>query len=137
MKLIGKMGKAYECFADFRSNNNAKEYKQFVDIFFPMLCNENNHRLDIIVGKKVSDSNFISFISCVTHKFTVIPSVYNNEPQLIIRDFNGCCSTLINICLVKDLYIKADETDTYLKYNICFNYNNEIDYQMHIIVNKE
>lgn len=137
MRFIGKKGKAYECFADFKKGCNAKEYQQFVDIFLPMLFQENNNRLAISVGKKVAETKFVSWLSMVTHKFTAIPTMYGNEPQLIIRDGTNLNNTLINLALIKDLHIDTEETVNDYRYQICFNYNNEVDYQMHIVVNRE
>ena len=137
MRLIGKKGKAYECFADFKNNNKAKEYQQFVDLFLPMLFQENDGRLTISVGKKISESNFVSWLSCVSKKFVVIPSMYDNEPQMIIRDVdNTNVNVLVNLALIKDIHITTKEDVNRCWYEICFNYNDEVDYQMHIVVNR-
>ena len=135
MNFIGKMSKAYECFANFKNGCNAKEYQQFVDIFLPMLFQVNENRLIINIGKKTSKS-FVSWLSMKTYKFTAIPTMYGNEPQLIIRDGTNFQNMLINLTLIKDLHIDIDETANDYRCQIYFNYNNEVDYQIYIVANK-
>lgn len=139
MNFIGKKGEAYKCFADFKNGNNAKEYQQFVDIFLPMLFQENNNRLEISVGKKISESQFVSWLSVVANKFNVMPIVCDNNPQLVIKDCANRSAPAIvslNISTIKDLHIETEKTTGFFRHNICFNYN-EVDYQMHIIINNE
>lgn len=135
MNFIDKKGEAYKCFVDFRRDNNAKEYQQFVDIFVPMLFQENNHRLSVSVGKRTSESVFNSWLSCTVHTFVAIPTRWGDEPQLIIKDGAGICITLFNLALIKDLYITTEDTTIFTMYNIEFHYG-EVDYQMRIVVNK-
>lgn len=139
MNFIGKKSEAFNCFADFKKGDNAKEYQQFVDIFLPMLFRENNNRLEISVGKKISESQFVSWLSMVTNKFNAIPSVYGNHPQLVIKDCVNRSAPVIvslNLSIIKDLHIETEKVVGFLRHNICFNYN-EVDYQMHIIINNE
>lgn len=136
MKFIGKKAEAYKCFADFRKDNDAKEYQQLVDIFLPMLFQENNHRLSISVGKRISESTFNSWLSWVTHSFIAMPTKYGNEPQLLIRDIAGIgAGTLLNLSLIENLHITTEDTIGFTRYNIDFHHD-EADYQMHIVVNK-
>lgn len=138
MNFIGKKSEAYNCFANFKKGDNAKEYRQFVDIFLPMLFQDNNNRLEISVGKKISESQFMSWLSVVTNRFNAIPSVYGDCPQLIIKDcINRSAPVIVslNLAIIKDLYIETEEAVGFFRHNICFNYN-EVDYQMHIVVNK-
>ena len=136
MNFVGKMKEAYKCFADFKKGDNVKEYQQFVDIFLPMLFKENNNRLEISVGKKISQSKFMSLLSVVTNKFNAIPSVFGDCPLLMIKDcINRSTIVSLNLAIIKDLYVETEEAVGFFIHNICFNYN-EVDYQMHIIVNK-
>ena len=140
MNFIDRKSKAFNCFMDFKKDCNVKEYQQFVDIFSPMLFKENNHLLEISVGKKTSDSQFMSWLSLAVHNFIVLPAVYNNEPQLIIRNNTTIRKeniALINLTAINNLSIKTEESSTFYRHNICFNYNNKVDYQMDIVVDKE
>lgn len=137
MSAIIKMEKAYNCLENYRSNCNSKEHKKLVDIFFPMLYQENKHRLEISVGKKISESKFNCSLSMFTDNFIVVLDRSGNDPQLIIKyATNGNSIALINLALVKDLQIKTEE-DKYINFcghNIYFNYNDEIDYHLHIVI---
>ena len=136
MNFIGKNSEAYNCFANFKKDDNAKEYRQFVDIFLPMLFQENSNRLEISVGKKQSESQFLSWLSMVTNRFNVIPSMYGEYPKLTIKDcINHSTIVSLNLAIIKDLCIETKEAVGFFIHNICFNYN-KIDYRMHIIVNK-
>lgn len=137
MRFIGKKGKAYECFADYKSGNNAKEYQQLIDIFLPMMFQENKNRFEISVGKILSETKFLSWLSWVSKKFVVIPSIYNDEPQIIIRDVNGAdTGTLINLSLINNLHITTNEDENRCYHELRFNYNNEVDYEMHIVLDR-
>lgn len=140
MNFVDRKNRAFNCFANFNPECDDKEYHELKDIFLPMLFKENNCRLEINVGKRVSDEKFVSWLSLVTHSFIVIPSDYDNEPQLIIRDCTNISKkniTLINLTAMSDLHIETEEAVDFYSHRICFNYNKEVDYQMHIIVNKE
>lgn len=136
MKFVGKKAEAYKCFADFRRDNDTKEYQQFIDIFLPMLFQENNHRLSISVGRRISESTFNSWLSWVTHSFIAMPTKCGNEPKLLIRDVTGIgAGTLLNLSLIENLHITNEDTIGFTRYNIDFHHG-ETDYQMHIIINK-
>lgn len=137
MRFIGKREKAYECFANFRSNNNAKEYRQLIDIFLPMMFQENESRFEISVGRRVSKTKFISWLSWLSKKFVVIPNIYNGEPQMIIRDINSINgNALINLSLINNIHIVTNEDENRCYHEICFNYNDEVDYKMHIVLDR-
>ena len=138
MRFIGKKGKAYECFADYKSGNNAKECQQLIDIFLPMLFQDNEGRIEISVGRRISETKFVSWLSWVSKKFVVIPSMYGNEPQMIIRGVDSSTTNaLINLTLIKNIHITTNEDENRCCHEICFNYNNEVDYKMHIVLNRE
>ena len=113
MDFIGKKYKAYECFADFVDNIGTKEYRQFADLFVPMLFKENCHNIFISVGIKSSKS-FVSWLSTKFKKFIVVLNVFNKEPQLIIRSDFGFDAVAINLTLMKNLHIEIkDNPDSY------------------------
>lgn len=134
MNFIGKKSEAYNCFANFKKGDSNKEYQQFVDIFLPMLFQKNNNRLEISVGKKISKNQFMSWLSVVTNRFNVIPSVYGDCPLLIIKDCANRSLPVIvslNLANIKELHIETEKDNGFSRHNICFNYD-EVDYQMHI-----
>ena len=136
MRFIGKKGKAYECFADYKSGNNAKEYQQLIDIFLPMMFQENEGRFEISVGR-ISKTKFVSWLSWISKKFVVIPNMYDDEPQMIIRDVGSTnANALINLSLINNIHIITNEDENRCCHEICFNYNNEVDYKMHIILDR-
>lgn len=137
MRFIGKKMEAYECFANYKSGNNAKECQQLIDIFLPMMFQENKNKLEISIGRRISEKKFVSLLCCVSKNFVVIPTMYNNEPQMIIRDSeNKNTIALINLALIKNIHIVTNETENWCLHDICFNYNNEVDYMMHIVVDR-
>lgn len=138
MRFIGKNGKAYECFADYRKNdNNAKEHQQLIGIFLPIMFQENKGRIEINVGRKISDTKFVSWLSWVSKKFVVIPSMYDNEPQMIIRGVDSLTANAsINLALIKDIHIITNEDENRCRHKIYFNYNDEVDYEMHIVLDR-
>ena len=137
MRFIGKKAKAYECFANYKSGDNAKECQQLVDIFLPMLFQENECHIEISVGRNISENKFVSWLSWFSKKFIVIPSMCDNEPQIVIRGVDSTnTNALINLTLIKDIHITTDEDENRCRHNICFNYNDEVDYQMHIVLDR-
>ena len=139
MKLMDKISKSYDCLNAFTASNN-EVMKQFVDIFSPMLFNENEGRMEIGVGHKESESKFSFWLKTTVHKFNVVLSCCNEEPQFIIKDMvNRATDTItaINLALMRNLVIKAVETEDGNSYKIDFNYNNQIDYIIRLVVHKQ
>lgn len=140
MSAIVKTNKSYNCLVDFRNNCDSNKHKKLIDIFFPMLYQENKHYLKISVGKKIPDRNFQSILSTITTDFIVGVSCWNNEPQFVFRNNTKLKNviTVVNLALIKDIQIKAEEDNkiNLFVYNIYFNYNDEIDYHIHIIIEK-
>ena len=135
MDFVGRKYKACKCFTDFINGVGTKEHRQFADLFLPMLFKENCHNILISVGIKNSQS-FISWLSTKLENFIVTLNVFNEEPQLIIRSSVGLNTVVINLALITNLYIETmDNPDCYY-HNIEFRYNNEVDYQMRIAINK-
>ena len=138
MSAIVNMEKSYNCLVDFRNNCNSDEHKKLIDIFLSMLYQENRDRLEISVGKKISKLTFHQFLSTITTNFIVKLSCWGNEPQIIIQDVTQHYKTvtMLNLVLIKDLYVesKKDDSVNFFEYNIYFNYNNEIDYNIHIVL---
>ena len=112
--------------------------KQFVDIFFPMFFEENEHRLEISVGHRKSESMFDYWLRTVTHKFNIGLSHWNNEPQFLFKDVSNYSTNImaINLALMRDLNIKTEEAPKFNRYIIDFNYNNQIDYCISLVVHK-
>lgn len=135
MEFVGKKYKAYECFANFTDGIGTKEYQQFADLFLPMSFKENCHNLFINVGIK-SPKSFTSWLSTKLENFIVVLNVFNEEPQLIIRGKSGLNVTMINIALISKLHIETTDNPNSCYYDIEFRYNNEVDYQMRIVINK-
>ena len=140
MNRAEKMFKNAECLDNYGNNCNNGKLKQFVNIIFT-LCDTQNEdkkkKLEIDVGKKKKDF-FESFLFSTTNKFSVIASNYKGESQLILRDNkNKVPHTLatINLSGIKDLHIEedSDRTVDLYRYNIYFNYDNVIDYHVHIV----
>lgn len=132
MSAVKRMEKAYSCLENYRSNCNSKEHKKFVDIFFPMLYQENKHRLNISVGRKISESKFKCALSMFTDNFIVVLDCWNDEPILVIKyTQNGYPATLINLTAVKNLQIETKEDKDI---NISFNYNDDYDYRLHMVI---
>lgn len=134
MDFVGKKYKACKCFEDFINSIGTKEYRQLGDILLPMSFKENCHNIFINVGIK-SHRSFLSWLSTKLETFIVVLNVFNEEPQLIIRN-NSFNTVAINLALVTNLHIETkDNPDSYY-HDIEFRYNNEVDYQMRIVVNK-
>lgn len=139
MSAIVKIEKMFNCLANFRDNCGNEEYKKLIDIFLPMFYQENKHRLEISVGKKVSESKFCSVLSMVTTNFIVKLGTWNRELQFIISDLvHNNSITMINLKLIDNLCIESEEDNNinFCKYNICFRYNNEIDYNINITMKR-
>lgn len=136
MSAIVNMEKSYNCLVNFRNNCNSDEHKKLIDIFLSMLYQENRDRLEISVGKKISKLKFYQFLSAITTNFVVKLSCWSNEPQIIIQDITQYYKTIVtfNLALIKDLYVESEKGDNnnFFRYNIYFNYNNEVDYNIHI-----
>lgn len=135
MNFVGKKYKACKCFTDFIDSVGTKEYQQFADLFLPMLFKENCHNILISVGIKTSQS-FISWLSTKLDNFIATLNVFNEEPQLIIRGNTGINTMAINIALVTDLHVETKDNPNTYYHDIEFKYNNEVDYQMRIVINK-
>lgn len=135
MSFVGKKYQACKCFTDFIDNVGTKEYRQFADLFLPMLFKENCHNIFISAGIKSSKS-FISWLSTRLENFIVTLNVFNEEPQLIIRGSVGLNIVAINIALITNLHIETKDNLNSYYHDIEFRYNNEVDYQMRIVVNK-
>lgn len=140
MSAIVRMEKTFNCLINFRDNCNNEEYKKLIDIFLPMFYRKNKNHLEISVGKRMSKTKFYSALSMLTTNFIVKLSDFNNEPRFIISDATAHDKviTIINLKLVKDLHIESEEDEVinFYRHNICFNYNNEIDYHIHIALTK-
>lgn len=135
MNFVGKKHKAYECFVNFINGIGTKEYQQFADLFLPMLFKENCHNLFINVGIK-STKSFTSWLSTKLENFIVTLNVFNEEPQLIIKSNVGFNTVMINLALITSLHIETKNNPDSYYYDIEFRYNNEVDYQMRIVINK-
>lgn len=135
MNFIEKKYKAHDCFVDFINGVGTKEYQQFADLFNPMLFTENYHNLHINVGVQ-SNESFRPWLSTRLKFFTVIVNVFNGEPQLIIRNKNSLNVITINLALITNLHIKTMDNPNSYYHDIEFRYNNEVDYQMRVVINK-
>lgn len=138
MNFVTKMEKVHKCFEAFKNNSNSKEITQFVDLFSPMFYQRNKYRLEISVGKKISGSQFSPWLSNVIHDFTVTPDCWEeDEPQLIIKEVNhNNAVALLNLAAINNLIINTEENKgvKFCRYNVYFNYNNEIDYYMSLAI---
>ena len=135
MSAIVRIEKAYNCLENFKNNCKNDEYKKLIDIFSPMFYQENKHRLEISVGKKLSEFHFRPILSSVTNNFIISLSKWKNEPQFVIKDIvEHNVITLINLALINNLRIESKKYEdiNFYEHNIYFNYNNEIDYHIHI-----
>lgn len=135
MNFVGKKHKAYEYFTNFVNGIGTKEYLQFADLFTPMLFKENYHNIFINVGIKYQKS-FTSWLSTKLESFVIVLSEFNKEPQLIIRGKDGINNIMINLALISNLHIKTTENPYSYYHDIEFRYNNEVDYQIRIVVEK-
>ena len=143
-----KMEQAYNCLLNFKDNSSNEDFKKFVDLLSPMIFNKNTNRLEISVGKipendpshkRGSDVVFYPVMSMVTRNFNVCLSNYGNEPELVFNDVaQHCTITAINLAKIKELRIEEeiDESINWYRYDIFFNYNNEIDYHISILINE-
>lgn len=133
MGMIERVGKAYDCLAEFRNKCDNMECKQLIDIFFPMLFKNNKNYLRISIGTKVSESKFCSLLTTTTNDFIIKLSSYGNEPQLIFENETPFANaiTMINLALMKNIHIEveSDENNS-VHYNIQFTYNDKIDYNI-------
>lgn len=135
MNFIEKKCKAYDCFMDFINGIGTKEYQQFADLFNPMLFMENCHNFHINVGIQ-SNNSFRPWLSTRLKIFTVVVNVFNGKPQLIIRDKSVLNVVTINLDLITNLHIKTMDNPNSCYHDIEFRYNNEVDYQMRIVIDK-
>ena len=135
MNFVDKKHKAYENFANFVNGIGTIEYQQFADLFLPMSFKENFHNLFINVGIK-STKSFTSWLCTKLENFVIVLSVFDKEPQLIIRGKDGINTTMINLALMSNLHIETTENPYSYYHDIEFRYNNEVDYQMRIVINK-
>lgn len=142
MSAIVKMEKTFDCLMCFKNNCNDEEYKKLIDIFFPMLYQDNRCRFEICVGKNISKFKFNSFLTTTLKRFMIKLSCHNNEPQIIIEDRTTNVpkvAVVINLTAIKNLHVETEskEDQDFYKHNIIFNYNDVIDYKMCIIITKE
>lgn len=134
MSFVKKIDKAYKCIEDFKKTSS-EEVKRFINLVFPLLYKQNAGRLNICTGKKISNKSFMPWLSATSINFTIILSEFEGEPTFIFKD-NTTHSTFaaINLAMVKNVNVEIEE-GTYCKYYICFNYNNEVDYEINITLN--
>ena len=135
-----KINKTFDYVNIFVENCSNATMKQFVNIFSPMFFRENNYRIDVKVGKRESKERFASFLNNFTDKFNVIPSLCDNEPQLLIKDMSRrktYAILIINLFLIGNLHITKTESNEYYFHKIDFTYNNQVDYQIDLVVDKE
>ena len=138
MSVIERMKRSYNCLMEFRCSSS-EEHKRLIDIFLPMICQDNKQYLKISVGKNVAESKFDSVLSMVTNHFGIGISCYMDEPQLIFNnnaDGCHCAITSINLTRIKNIHIKEEKDGSvnFYRYLINFNYNDKIDYQIHIAI---
>lgn len=129
-------------FGDYARNDS---YRQFIDIFSPMLYRDCESRLEIRVGRRASDALFLPWLSCAVNCFSVLCEDYNGEPQLIFKDAhnkNRNTIALFNLSMMRDLQIKKEEAPNFCRYTINFRYQYDgdmektVDYQMRAAVNR-
>ena len=140
MSAINRMEKVYNCLENYRNNCNNKEHKKLVDIIFPMIYQVNKHHLEISIGKKISETKFNSALSMFTDNFIVGLDCWKEELLLIIKyAHTGHAITSINMDAINNLKIKTNEDKdlNFCSHFISFNYNNEFDYNLHIVMNNE
>lgn len=141
MNFVAKIEKVRKCFESFKNNSNNKEIAQFVDLFSPMFYERNKHRLEISVGKKLSNYCFSPWLSNVLHDFTVTPDCWEeDEPQIIIKEMSYHNTVaLINLAVINNIHIETQEDKEvkFNRYNIYFNYNNEVDYCIRLAISGE
>lgn len=138
MRLPRKVEKAYNCLMDYRERCDSEARKVFIDIFTPMFFQENHHSLKINVGKQVR-SSFLSWLTSTIDNFNVVLAEHNNEPMFIIRDCKGLNSYIsINLSQMSNLRIEQMGNEMVgMRYIIEFTYNDEIDYQMFVVLSKD
>lgn len=102
-----------------------------------MFFQENHHSLKINVGKQVR-SSFLSWLTSTIDNFNVVLAEHNNEPMFIIRDCKGLNSYIsINLSQMSNLRIEQMGNEMVgMRYIIEFTYNDEIDYQMFVVLSK-
>ena len=139
MNITDRICKSYDCLDAFKTASNNEVMKQFVDIFFHMFFEENEHHLEVSVGHRKSKSMFDCWLRTITNKYNICLSHWNNEPQFIFKDVSNYSTNImaINLALMRDLNIKTEEIPEFNRYIIDFNYNNQIDYNISLVVHKK
>jgi hypothetical protein len=137
MSFSNRIIKSYDCLNAFKSNCTDGNIVKFVDIFYPILFNKIKGSFYISVGEK-KNGVFQKWLGTYMNKIKINLNQWNNEPQLIISNCEKTNNAVLSVCLafVNNVAIKVDETDTFISYEIEFNYDNKIDYQMNLKMNK-
>lgn len=135
MVFVDKKYKAYECLMNYIKGKDTKEYQQFADLLIPMLYKKNNCSIFISVGNKKSNV-FIAWLSTKLDSFIVTLGIFDNIPQLTIKDKNGLNVFTINFNLISDLNIDIAENPDSYYYNVSFKYDNIIDYNIKTVLQK-
>lgn len=145
MSVVAKIGRTYDCFEKFRSSCDNKEFRQLVDIFFPMFYEEkNNCKLHIYIYKIIEDRCVVKdkwFLEETKkyerNNFVVKPSYWKDEPQLIFEDrTNRIPRTIIMFNLNAMIGLKIDKylENFHTVYKISFAYADGKHYEIHISI---
>ena len=137
MRFNGKKERAYKCLVDYKNDSIAKEYKQLAEIFLSMIDKDNKRYIFVGVGKKMSKTRFLLWLSWESKNFGVAPVKYKDEVQIIIRDMDNPHTLVIfNLSFITDLHITTTEDSNRYYHEIYLKYN-EVNYKMSIVIDKE
>jgi len=139
MYYLNKVKEERALFDEYCNNIHSNVYyKALYKVFNPLLYSKMSGKLEISIGEKRPNS-FMSYLTSISHSFTVGLVFFNNEPQLLFKEWKTKASiAVINLSAITDLQIVSsiDEPNNIYRHNISFKYNNSFDYSIAVIVNK-
>jgi hypothetical protein len=116
---------------DLEEAKSNHEYRQLIEMLLPMLFQVSDCRLEISIGKKISDSKFVSYLDSITKKFIIKAGSLGKEMQLFIEDYDYKRTIAVfNLLYIKEISIRKAYIDvSKVLYNITFGYNG-LDYEI-------
>lgn len=119
-----------------KANHYDNSCNQLIDIFSSIFHKRVSGKLEISVGNNVSNG-FMSILTSVTDCFSIVPTQYKNEQQLIFKNLRNRAHevmTLVNLSKMSDVHIKKEDLPNCMQFDVSFRYMNKIDYSIRVTV---
>lgn len=121
--------KSKKCLAEFLIHTHS-DVADLVNIFKTFIGTTTQNSIKISVGK-YEGTCFNAYLTAAAKNFYITISSFEDTPQLIIKDRINAL-TLLNLTAIHNVKISFQGDAAHQSYDIRFNYNNEVDYNIHI-----